>query len=70
MKRPNLYDQPQDIIEKFEAKAYFMLVDIGLIQLADKPIEDLSHVERIYELAEELFDVSRYIYNSQAEDLK
>lgn len=70
MKHVSLWDQPDDVVKKFEKKAYCMLVDIGLIQLIDKPIEDSSYVERIYELAEELFDVSRYVYGSVAENLE
>ena len=65
MQRASLWEQSDDVIEQFEQKAYLLLVDNGTVQLIDQPIEDLPNVQRIYALAEELFELSQYQYMSQ-----
>jgi hypothetical protein len=61
MQCANLWDQSDDVVEKFEQKAYRMLLDNGVVQLTDEPIEDLPNAQRIYDLAEELFEMSQYV---------
>ena len=65
MDRASLWEQSDDVIERFEQKAYLLLVDNGTVQLVDQPIEDLPNVQRIYALAEELFQLSQHQYVSQ-----
>jgi hypothetical protein len=70
MSRPILWDQSDDVIKKFQQKAYHMLLGNGVVQSSDQPIEDSPNVQRVYDLAEELFEISQYVYGSIAEDLK
>jgi hypothetical protein len=70
MSRPILWNQSDDVIEKFEQKAYHMLLGNGVVKTTDQPIEDSPNAQRVYDLAEELFETSQYVYGSIAEDLK
>lgn len=57
----NLYDQSQDTIDQYEEKAYNILLNSGTIKLVDEPLEDTEYVERVYELAQELWEINLYI---------
>jgi DNA-binding GntR family transcriptional regulator len=63
VKYPNLYSQPQEVIDRFEDKAYSMLVSRGIIKLvdgkADNYADNYVDAELIADMAQELFDISQ-----------
>lgn len=53
---PDLYDQPEEIIEQYVTRAFDQLVNSGRISLVDEPMEEHSEFGLVNEVAQELFE--------------